>query len=54
MTVVGSCHICSAPALNTCASCGKQVCRSHYLAEQRICQSCGGTRGPMPGARRVR
>jgi hypothetical protein len=40
MTLVGSCSICSAPALNSCAMCGRLICRTHYDAATGLCTHC--------------
>jgi hypothetical protein len=40
MKLVGVCQICGAPAMNTCFSCGKLVCRAHYDAAKGTCTSC--------------
>ena len=43
--LVGSCHICGAPAMNTCRFCGRLVCRGCYEPEHGACVSCRGKHG---------
>ena len=38
--LVGSCHICSAPAMFTCTVCGRLVCIECYNKQSRLCKNC--------------
>ena len=38
--LVGSCYICSAPAMFTCSVCGRSVCIQCYDKESRLCSKC--------------
>ena len=45
MTLVGTCYICSKPAMYSCSVCGRIVCSDCYIKPRRICTGCLGTMG---------
>lgn len=48
MKVVGLCHICSGPAMNTCMSCGRSVCELHFNPDIGICNACSRKTVKLP------
>ncbi|UCH88547.1 MAG: hypothetical protein JSV49_09850 [Thermoplasmata archaeon] len=38
--LVGTCYICSSPAMFTCVVCGRTVCIQCYDKPSRLCTSC--------------
>ncbi len=49
MTLVGSCYICSKPAMYSCSVCGRITCSECYIKHKRICINCSGKLGDSYG-----
>lgn len=45
MNLVGSCYICSKPAMYSCSYCGRVSCIDHYIKDKRMCTKCQAKMG---------